>query len=74
MTDTIITMKNGKQYSPVKSIIFMHCQACENVVDTPEEIASYPDGYCPDCGNLWTGKESRSTSIAVTSPDPLTGN
>jgi hypothetical protein len=42
-------------------------------VDTPEEIASYPDGNCPDCGEAWTGAEVRSTSIMVTAPEAIRG-
>jgi hypothetical protein len=43
-------------------------------VDTPEEVASYPGGNCPDCGNNWTGAEKRSTSIIVTAPEAIEGS
>tara|TARA_R110000751_G_scaffold36567_2_gene89257 strand:- start:5617 stop:5772 length:156 start_codon:yes stop_codon:yes gene_type:complete len=46
---------------------------CENAVDTPEEIASYPDGNCPDCGQGWTGNERKSTTIQVTVPEQIAG-
>jgi len=42
-------------------------------VDTPEEVLSYPTGNCPDCGNSWTGDESRSTIIQVTMPQSING-
>ena len=45
----------------------------DNAVDTPEEIASYPDGNCPDCGESWTGGEKRSTTITVTMPEQISG-
>ena len=41
--------------------------------DTPEEIASYPDGNCPQCGSTWTGTENRSTMRQVTMPESITG-
>jgi uncharacterized paraquat-inducible protein A len=53
------------------TVINMHCNTCDTVVDTPEKIASGPDGYCPSCGNLWSGAESRDTIIAVFSPGAL---
>ena len=46
----------------------VHCASCSNEVNTPEEIASYPEGKCPKCGNPWTGSEKRSTMIEVTVP------
>jgi len=51
----------------------VYCVNCPNEVDTPEEIASYPDGNCPQCGNSWTGAEKRDTSISVASPTPAGG-
>jgi hypothetical protein len=48
MTDkTIITMPNGSKWLPSTSTDIVHCVNCSNAVDTPEEIASYPDGNCP---------------------------
>jgi len=75
MTDeTILTMDNGSTWRPSKSTDTIHCATCDNVVDTPEEIASHPDGNCPQCNNPWTGAEKRSTSIEVTAPEPITGS
>jgi predicted RNA-binding Zn-ribbon protein involved in translation (DUF1610 family) len=51
----------------------VHCENCGNAVDTPEEILSYPNGNCPDCGKAWTGAEVRSTSIIVTAPEAIQG-
>ena len=59
-------------WSPAKCCDTVHCENCGNAVDTPEEVLSYPHGTCPDCGNLWTGSERRSTSIEVTAPAPAT--
>lgn len=73
MTDTIITTIDGKQWRPATSSDTVHCIHCENAVDTPEEIASYPDGNCPDCSKPWTGSENRSTSITVTAPEAISG-
>ncbi len=73
MTDTIITTVDGKQWRPSTSSDTVHCVNCENAVDTPEEIASYPDGNCPDCSQPWTGSEKRSTSIMVTAPEAILG-
>jgi len=73
MTDTIITMPDGSRWKPSSSSDTVHCVNCENVVDTPEEVASYPDGNCPDCGQSWTGAEKRSTRITVTAPEAIRG-
>ena len=73
MSDTIITMRDGSKWKPSTSSDTVHCVNCENAVDTPEEIASYPDGNCPDCGQAWTGSEKRSTSISVTAPEAISG-
>ena len=73
MSDTIITLPDGSTWSPSSSTETVSCANCENEVDTPEEIASYPDGNCPDCGESWTVSESRSTNIRVTAPDPISG-
>ncbi len=70
---TIITMPNGSKWRPATSSDKITCVSCGNEVDTPEEIASYPDGKCPICGQLWTGKEKRSTSITVTAPEAISG-
>ena len=71
--DTILTMSNGSKWKPATSSDTVHCMNCENEVDTPAEIASYPFGNCPECGEAWTGAESRSTSIMVTAPEPISG-
>jgi len=73
MTDTIITMPDGSRWKPSSSSDTVHCVNCENVVDTPEEVASYPDGNCPNCGQSWTGAEKRSTKITVTAPEAIRG-
>lgn len=74
MTDTIITMSDGSRWKPSTSSDMVHCMNCENAVDTPEEVASYPTGICPDCGQSWTGSERRSTSIIVTAPQAIQGD
>ena len=73
MNDTVITMQDGGQWAPATSKDIIHCASCENAVDTPEEVASYPNGNCPDCGNPWTGSEGKGISILVTAPAPLGG-
>jgi uncharacterized paraquat-inducible protein A len=70
---TIITTPNGKQWLPSSSRDTVHCATCDNEVDTPEEIASYPDGNCPQCANPWTGCERKSTAITVTAPEAVGG-
>lgn len=70
---TVITMPDGSRWKPSTSSDTLHCVNCENIVDTPAEIASYPDGQCPDCGENWTGSERRNTSITVTAPEPISG-
>jgi hypothetical protein len=42
MNDTVITMQDGGQWAPATSKDIIHCSSCENAVDTPEEVASYP--------------------------------
>ena len=73
MTDTILIMDNGSKWKPSSSTDTVHCVNCDNAVDTPEEMASYPDGNCHDCGESWTGAERRSTSITVTAPEAILG-
>jgi predicted RNA-binding Zn-ribbon protein involved in translation (DUF1610 family) len=70
---TIIVMGNGTRWKPATSSDTVHCVSCDNAVDTPEEIATYPTGNCPQCGNSWTGSERRSTSIIVTAPEAVRG-
>jgi predicted RNA-binding Zn-ribbon protein involved in translation (DUF1610 family) len=67
---TILKMDDGSEWLPATSVDMVHCVTCNNAVDTPEEVATYPDGNCPDCGNPWTGGEARSTTITVTAPTP----
>ena len=70
---TVLTMPDGSKWKPSTSLDEVHCVSCHNVVDTPAEIASYPDGSCPECGTSWTGSEKRSTIIQVTMPESITG-
>lgn len=73
MTDTLIIMPDGSKWKPASSSDTLHCDSCPNIVDTPEEIASYPEGNCPDCNNPWTGKERKNTAITVTAPEAISG-
>ena len=73
MSDTILTMANGSKWKPSTISDTVHCVNCDNAVDTPEEVATYPNGNCPDCGQSWTGAERRSTSITVTAPEAISG-
>ncbi len=73
MSDTIITMADGSKWKPSTSSATVHCVNCDNAVDTPAEVARYPHGKCPDCGESWTGAERRSTSITVTAPEAISG-
>ena len=70
---TIIITPDGSRWKPSTSSDTVHCVSCDNAVDTPEEIASYPSGNCPQCGDPWTGAERRSTSITVTAPEAVRG-
>lgn len=69
----VITMPDGSQWKPSTSSDTVHCVNCNNAVDTPEEVLSYPNGNCPQCGSSWTGTERRSTKIIVTAPEPIKG-
>ena len=60
-------------WRPSTSSDIVYCVNCTNAVDTPEEIASYPHGICPQCGQAWTGAEKRSTTITVTAPEAIRG-
>lgn len=73
MSDTVINMPDGSKWSPSTSTDVVQCENCGNLVDTPSEIASYPDGSCPDCGEAWTGSEARATTITVTAPEQISG-
>jgi len=73
MTDQIIVMPDGSRWKPSTSSDTVHCVSCNNAVDTPEEVLTYPSGNCPDCGNPWTGAERRSTLIRVTMPMKISG-
>ena len=66
-------MSQDKVWMPARSTDYVHCVNCNNAVDTPEEVATYPGGNCPDCGEPWTGSEKRSTMIEVTMPVAITG-
>jgi len=74
MSDTVINMPDGSKWSPSTSVDVVQCESCGNLVDTPAEIASYPDGDCPDCGESWTGSEVRATTITVTAPAQINGD
>ncbi len=73
MSETIIIMADGSKWRPSTSRDVVNCVSCDNEVDTPEEVLSYPTGNCPNCGNPWTGSEKRSTMITVTMPQGLSG-
>jgi len=73
MSGQIIQMPNGTQWKPSTSSDMVHCVSCDNAVDTPEELASYPSGDCPQCNQPWTGAERRSTTIVVTMPEQILG-
>ena len=73
MSDTVINMPDGSKWSPSTSTDVVQCENCGNLVDTPAEIASYPNGNCPECGNPWTGSEVRATTITVTAPAQISG-
>jgi uncharacterized paraquat-inducible protein A len=73
MSGQIIQMPDGTQWKPSTSSDTVHCVNCDNAVDTPQELASYPDGDCPDCNQPWTGLERRSTTISVTMPEQISG-
>ena len=49
--ETIIVLPDGSKWRPSTSRDVVNCATCENEIDTPEEIASYPDGNCPSCGS-----------------------
>tara|TARA_R100001480_G_scaffold15517_1_gene24397 strand:- start:140 stop:373 length:234 start_codon:yes stop_codon:yes gene_type:complete len=66
--ETIITMPDGGKWRPATSVDKLQCHNCDNLVDTPEEVASYPNGKCPDCGQSWTSETKRHTQITVTMP------
>ena len=69
----IIVIGDGSKFRPSASVDTLRCHHCDNVVDTPEEVASYPDGECPDCGKSWTDETKRHTAITVTAPEPISG-
>ncbi len=74
MSDTVINMPDGSKWSPSTSVDVVQCESCGNLVDTPAEIASYPEGNCPDCGEAWKGGEVRATTITVTAPAQINGD
>jgi len=71
--ETVITMADGSKWLPSSSSDTVHCVSCGNAVNTPEEVATYPNGSCPDCGESWTGAEQKDTAIIVTAPAPIGG-
>ena len=67
MSDTIITMDDGGRFYPSSSTDSVQCNNCDNIVDTPAEIASYPDGNCPDYAKACTdAKQHTSTTVTIT--------
>lgn len=58
---------------PSTSVDLIHCDNCNNAVDTPAEHATYPDGQCPECLEPWTGTERRGVRIFATVPDAASG-
>ena len=71
---SIITMADGSQWLPSSSKNTVQCASCDNFVDTPEEVSTYPAGNCPSCNNPWTGAERRDTVIYVTLPQAMRGD
>ena len=71
--ETVIFMGDGSRWRSATSVDTIQCHSCENLVDTAEEVASYPDGNCPQCGNAWTHETKRHTSITVTMPKAMDG-
>ncbi len=69
----IIVLGDGSKFRPSTSVDRLQCHNCDNIVDTPEEVASYPDGTCPECGESWTAQTKRHTAITVTAPDAISG-
>ena len=68
--DTILIMSNGSKWKPSTSqdlirVLLVIMQLI------PQEIASYPDGNCPQCGNTWTGSESKGVRIFATAPEAI---
>jgi uncharacterized paraquat-inducible protein A len=72
--ETIIIMDDGGRFRPSSSVDKLQCHHCDNLVDTPEEVASYPEGTCPDCGKSWTAETKRHTSVTVTMPEAAGGS
>ena len=72
--ETIIIMPDGGKWKTSSSVDTLQCHHCDNLVDTPEEVASYPDGNCPDCGKSWTDDTKRHTKITVTMPQAAGGS
>lgn len=70
---SIIDMPDGGRWLPSTSTETIKCASCDNVVDTVDERASYPDGNCPECDNPWTGKERKDAVICVTMPQAISG-
>jgi len=72
--ETVIVMADGSRWNPATTEDRLQCGNCDNLVVTPEEIASYPDGACPNCGESWTVETSKfHTRILVTAPSPAGG-
>ena len=69
----IIVIGDGSRFRPSTSVDTLQCHSCGNLVDTPEEVASYPNGKCPKCGASWPAETKRHTAITVTAPEAISG-
>ncbi len=72
--ETIIVMDDGGRFRPSSSVDKLQCHSCGNIVDTPAEVASYPDGTCPQCGLKWTAETKRHTAVTVCMPEAAGGS
>ena len=73
LTSTILTLPGGRERDASAGTDNVYCEGCDNVVASPDTLASYPSGECPQYGTAWTGKEKRSTLIQVTMPESIMG-
>lgn len=53
---------------------YVRCSCCNAKIDHLELISSASsESNCPRCGSPWTGNETRSTIVMVTTPQGITG-
>lgn len=71
MSDTVITMPNGDQYSPATSTETFQCASCDQSFATLAEAQAYA-ATCSTCSGSWT--EKRSTTISIAAPQPIGGD